>query len=207
MSTLPAAPRTRAEQFQFLRDAHDGPNVWHGQCLRLTHEAPGIPAGVPTALAAAIMVPQADRVHQVHNFRRGMSLFYDDPADDNPFAHVGTVAGWFTKQPTGNLHDVALWSSDILRDGGVDLVRADLITTAWGDPYLYASRSLNGYALPGYHQDTTKPLTIGQNLDAAIDAVRRALRFHRAKGHPLRAAALAADLAELKQTRAKYPNP
>lgn len=48
------------------------------------------------------------------------------------------------------------------------------------------------------------PGHVGHALDHAIADVRKALRRHRAAGHTAIARALAADLAELKATRAKY---
>jgi hypothetical protein len=91
------------------------------------------------------------------------------------------------------------------------LVRASRFPDDWNAPFWFAAISLNGFMLPGYKDPRatpdSPPPTIGHNLDDAIDAVRRAIRAQRAAGHPRRADALARDLAELKQTRAKYPRP
>jgi hypothetical protein len=207
---LPAAPRTRAEQFQFLRDAHDGPLEWHALCLSLARQAPGLPGGIPSAHAAALMTPQAHRVHDVSKLRRGMVIYYADFNDDNPFDHVDTMAGWHTPSPTHDLHDTATWTNDIVRDGGVDLVRGDLVPQEWGDPFWFGAISLSGFMLPGYEDPRAPqptPLTIGQNLDDAIMAVRRGIRFHRREEHPKRVAALVKDLTELQETRKQFPRP
>jgi hypothetical protein len=139
-----------------------------------------------------------------------MAVYYADFNDDNPFDHVDTMAGWHTKQPTGNLHDTATWSNDIVRDGGVDLVRGDLVPAEWGDPFWFGAVSLNGFMLPGYEDPRAPaptPATIGHNLDDAIMAIRRGIRAHRAAGHPRRVAALLKDLAALQETRSHFPRP
>jgi hypothetical protein len=206
MVDLPDAPRTRSEQFGFLRAAHDGPHVWHRECLSLTRQAPGIPGGIPSARAAMLMVPTSDRIHHVHGLRRGMVLFFDDPNDDNPFGHVVTVAGWHTTQPTDSLDDVLTWSADVPHDAGeVGLVRASFFTSQWGVPMVYGSTSLNGFDLPGYGRAATTPVrqapSLQDTLDAAITAVRHGIRAQRQKGHQRKVRALTRDLRELQDTR------
>jgi hypothetical protein len=211
VSTIPPAPRTREQQFTFLRDAHNGPEVWERACLSLARQAPGLPGGIPSAHAAALLTPTAHRIHDVSRIRRGMVIYFANFHDDNPEDHVVTAAGWHQGQVTDSLADVLAWSNDIVRTGGVDLVRASRFPDDWNAPFWFAAISLNGFMLPGYKDPRatpdSPPPTIGHNLDDAIDAVRRAIRAQRAAGHPRRADALARDLAELKQTRAKYPRP
>lgn len=217
----PNAPRTQAEQFAFLRAAHDGPLVWRRLCQSLARQAPGLPAVYPSALSAAMATPESRRVYDVADLRRGMVAFFDDPNDSNPHAHVATVAGWATGART--LDALATWTNDARRTGGVDLVRASFYPDQWGDKFLFGATWLNGYDLPRYDSDAPTPdpkrPTIGANLDHAIADLRRAVRHHRAKRaaaladgrqdaarrHQAVVRALVEDLRELRETRRRYP--
>lgn len=203
---LPDAPATRAEQFQFLRDAHDGPPVWGALCLSLARQAPQLPPVYPSARAAADAVPVSQRITRVGALRRGMVAFFGSPTDSNPYDHVVTVAGWATPDPTDSLDDLLVWTNDALRPGGVDLVRASFFPEHWGDPLMFGSTSVNGYDLPGYdHGEARTPGHIGVRLDAAMRSIRRAIAHHRAHGHRRIVAALTRDLAELRETRTLFP--
>lgn len=203
---LPDSPRTRAEQMAFLRDAHKGPLVWRRLCQSLTRQAPGLPAVYGSARAALLAMPTTYRVTHIEDLRRGMSLGFGTPTDDNPFDHIVTVAGW-DKEPSDNLDDLFTWTNDALRPGGVDLVRASFFPEHWGDPFMWGGTSLNGYDLPGYQRPkpTPPPVTVGARLDHAIADLRKAIRHHRAAGHPAIVNALVRDLRELKETRARFP--
>lgn len=206
MST-PNAPRTREEQFSFLREQIAGPAKWRALCLSLARQAPGLPAIYPSAKAAMDATPTARR-HPLAQAKRGMVAYFDDPNDSNPFAHIVTVSGWDGSGRT--LDDLLVVSNDAKRTGGVDVVRASFFPAHWGDPFKFATDWLNGYDLPGYDVDA-KPTpapgreTIGKNLDHAIADLRRAIRAHRAAGHKAAVKALSADLAELMETRKRFP--
>lgn len=224
MST-PNAPATRHDQFQFLRDAHHGPLTWHALCLSLARKAPGLPPVYPSARAAMEATPRKRR-HPLIKATRGMVAYFSDPNDSNPYDHITTVAMWdgcraclshddavfyddSAHKHSGDLSDLLVWSNDAVRDGGVDMVRASFFPTTWGDPFTFASDWLNGFDLPGY--DIDKPIlapdrgpTLGANFDHAIADVRRALRYHREKGHKAIVAALARDLARMKAHRATF---
>lgn len=201
---LPDAPATRPEQFQFLRDAHDGPLIWKGFCLRLAREAAQLPAVHPSALAAAHATPAAHRVREVSGLRRGMVAYFDDPRDGNPFAHVATVAGWDGGKVTDSLDDVLMWSNDAARTGGVDMVRGSFFPEKWGDAFMFGATSLNGFDLPGYNNGAPRLASLAGALDRAIADLRRAIREHRAAGHHRLVAALSRDLDEVKQTRDRF---
>lgn len=213
MTDLVAA-HTRQEQFQFLRDAHDGPLTWKGYCQRLAREAAGTPAVYPSALTSAHATPEAERVYHVRDLRRGMVAYFDDPHDSNPYAHVVTVAGWRDHTPTDDLADLLVWSNDAARTGGVDLIRASFFpgtSPGWGDPFLFGATSINGYDLPGYGAGAPRPVTLGETYDRAINSVRRAIRHHRRKQaeDPTRRRAaiikaLTTDLARMKETRKRF---
>lgn len=200
----PDAPVSMGDQFQFLRDAHDGPPVWRGYCLRLARMAPRLPAVHPSAVAAQQATPRRNRVHDIQDLRRGMVAYFDDPNDSNPYGHIVTVAGWVNQEPTDSLDDLLCWSNDAARTGGVDLVRASFFPAAWGDEFQFGATSLNGYDLPGYQAGVRRHALIGDALDQAIRDIRAAMREHRAAGHTRLVNALARDLAELKQTRARF---
>lgn len=172
--TLPDAPSTRAEQFAFLRKAHDGPNVWRALCLSLARQAPGLPAVNPSARAAAEATPKAHRVPKVADLRRGMVAYFDDPNDSNTFGHIVTVAGWAGKGRT--LNDLLVWSNDAARSGGVDMVRGSFFPTHWGDDFQFGAISLNGYMLPGYGTPAPSPGLPVVSLSAVRDAAKHPRR-------------------------------
>ncbi|UQS95202.1 cell wall-associated hydrolase [Pseudanabaena phage Pam4] len=224
--TAPSAPHTRAEQFQFLRDAADGPLVWLALCQSLVRQAAGLPAVYPSAIAAQNATPQAFRVHDVADLARGMVAFYDDPQDTNPYGHVVTVAGWHgcegcprnapdpaDHKHTGLLSDVLVWSNDAARKGGVDLVRANFFPDRWGDRFQFGATWLNGYMLPGYPvEEPPEPTpapepTVGGRLDRAIETLKAARRYHREQGNDRIVRALSRDLKELRETRQKFGGP
>jgi hypothetical protein len=221
--STPNAPRSRPEQFAFLREQIAGPLKWKGLCLSLARQAPGLPAIYPSALSAQHATPQARR-YPLAEARRGMVAYFDDPDDSNPFGHIVTVAGWDGEGR--DLDDLITVSNDAKRTGGVDVVRASFFPAHWGDSFVFATDWLNGYDLPGYDADKPTPAkpapgreTIGDNLDHAIRDIRREVRRHRglreralAAGDRTKAVrlgrrvrALSRDLAELVETRKRFP--
>lgn len=202
MAGMAHSPANRAQQFAFLRDAHEGPDVWRGLCQSLARQAARLPAVAPSAAAAAAMTPARLRVHDIADVRRGMVAFWGTPHDDNPFDHVTTVAGF---DGPHTLDAMLNWTNDAVEAGSVDLVRGSFFPDRWGDPFMFAAPVLNGFWLPGYGPEPDAP-GIGPNLDAAIAAqregiaaVRKAIRHHRAAKHPKRVAALADNLAEMRE--------
>lgn len=202
MST-PTSPRTREQQFAFLRDAHDGPPNWRALCLSLARQAAGLPAVYPSARAAMEATPSTYR-RTLAQAERGMVAYFADPTDGNPYDHIVTVAGW--AQGPRTLDNLLVWSNDAARSGGVDLVRASFFPSRWGDPFAFATPWLNGYLLPGFgagsapeepaKPDPNRP-TLGANYAAAIEDVTRALRRHRKAGHLQLAARLERDLERM----------
>ena len=205
MST-PNAPRTRAEQFAFLRNAQAGPLVWKRLCLSLARQAPNLPAIYPSARSAMLATPK-DRRYPLTEARRGMVAYFADPNDSNTADHIVTLAGWEGKART-DLDDLLTYTNDAKRTGGVDVVRASFFPANWGDPFIFATDWLNGYDLPGYDDDVPKPApgreTLGGNYAHAIEDVRRALRYHRAAGNTRLVALLADDLRRMKAKAAQY---
>lgn len=203
------SPATRAEQFAFLRKAHEGPDKWFRLCQSLTRQAAQLPAVAPSAAAAAAMVPKSLRVFDLADMRRGMAVFWGRPDDSNPSDHVTTLAG-FTSGPR-NLDHMLNWTNDAVAPGSVDLVRGSFFPSRWGVPLMFASPTLNGYWLPGFgpsedpKPQPIDPAGIGANLDDAIRSIRKAIDYHERLNHPKRVKALREDLAELRETRKRFP--
>lgn len=208
MNAFPVAPATRDEQFAWYRARAAGPAVWHDHCLSACRQAPGLPAVAPSAHAAAVMTPTAHRVTRVRDLRRSMVVYWANFQDDNPDDHVTTVAGWRTPEPTDDVDDLLTWTTDV-PTGGISLVRGSYFPEHWDAPFWMGGISLNGFYLPGFGppEPPPAPAHLGAQFDVAITAVRRSLAYHRAHHHPARVAALVKDLAELKETRAKFPRP
>src|SRR5690349_4041738 len=87
------APRSTKEAAAFLREAHNGPLVWDGLCLKLQRMARGLPAVYPSAIAAQLATPISERVYRQEDLRRGMVAFSDDPRDSSIFGHIYFIAG------------------------------------------------------------------------------------------------------------------
>lgn len=211
MSGLPHAPHTRQEQFQFLRDAHAGPDVWRRLCLSLARQAAGLPVVAPSAAAAAAMTPKHLRITDLSKVTRGMVAYWGTPTDDNPSDHITTVTGW-DDNGGRTLDDMLNWTNDAKAPGSVDLVRGSFFPARWGDPFMFASPVLGGFWLPGFgpQEPVEKPRpvpSIGPLLDQAMAALRKEIRLHREAGHPIRVKALTEDLRELRETRRRFPRP
>lgn len=207
MVNLPNAPRTRQQQFQFLRDAHAGPDVWKRLCLSLARQAPGLPAVFPTANAAAHGTPQANRVTKVADLRRGMVAYFGKPGDANPADHIVTVAGWRDPKAKRDLDNLLTWTNDAVDPGSVDLVRASFFPEKWDAPFMWGATSLNGFDLPGYDTGRPKPspASVGPAFQAAMQELRKEIRKQRRLGHTGLVNALVKDLEEMKETRRRFP--
>lgn len=204
--TTPNAPRTRPQQFAFLREQVAGPLKWRRLCLSLARQAPRLPAIYPSARAAMLATPK-DRRYPLAEARRGMVAYFSDPNDSNTADHIVTLAGWDGKQR--DLDDLLTFTNDAKRSGGVDVVRASFFPQHWGDPFVFATDWLNGYDLPGYDDDA-KPTpapgreTLGANYDHAIEDLRREMRKQRAAGNTTLVNMLAKDLAHMKRAAARF---
>lgn len=107
---------------------------WLNLCLMLARSAYDVPA----------LYGQADQAWAATRFRTepqprppaGWLVWWDrpgHPAKDGDAGHVAVSAG-----------DGLVWSNDARRRGGVDLVRIDAITRAWGMARVGDSRDVNG---------------------------------------------------------------
>lgn len=202
------APRTGEDALAWYRAQHaQDTRDWRRKCLAAARTARGLPAVYPTANAAAHATPLNERVTDLSRIRRGMVAFYGDPNDDNPADHIVTVAGW--DGPRTTLANLRVWSNDTRNStpGSLNLVAGDFFPRHWGDPFMFAAGWLNGYNfadLDAARVPAPPANPLGADFDAAIAALRKAIRGHRANGHKRITAALVTDLNELLETRAKY---
>lgn len=203
------APRTGNEACAYYRQQiTSGSTAWLRRCLALARIARGLPAVYPTANAAALATPKAERVHDIGALRRGMVVYYGTPDDDNPADHIGTVAGWQGNKITGKLADLLVLSNDVVagKPGAVGLVHGDYFPRNWGDPLMFGATWLNGYNFADLDAGKVIPPRnpLGSDFDAAEASLRKAIRRHRESGHTRIVAALSRDLAEMVQTRREF---
>lgn len=206
--TTPNAPRRGSEAVAYLKAQRDSNTTkWDGLCLSLARHARGIPALYPSALAAAHATPVTERVKYWPHLKMGHVVYFDDPDDNNPYAHIATVAGW--NGPRTDPDNCILGSNDVRGPDGnlVGFVPLTWFKKHWGDSFLFGAGWLNGYNFRELDAGTAvvKPHA-GPELDAAIASLEKAIRRHRAAGgRTTLVNALVKDLAELKETRTRFP--
>lgn len=103
---------------------------WHDLCLKFVRTVLQVPAKAPRAIDAWHAVPDG---HQ-HGW-------YNPPAGVPVFWSGGSSGAGHVALADGHGH---VYSSDILRDGKVDLVPIATIHAKWGLTYLGWTESLNG---------------------------------------------------------------
>lgn len=168
------APGSSADAAQFMQLQHKtGSRDWFRKCLILQRSGRKIPAVAPTAIAAAHLVPESERVYKVKDFRHGMVAFSDDPFDSNTAGHVYYICG-------RNKDDVILtWSNDVKVSGGVDCVPLSFYQDHWGDKLLFAATNLNGYDFSDFNKPAV-PINryehLGDRYLAAIDDLKKIRR-------------------------------
>lgn len=113
---------------------HGGP-VWKGLCLRFVRTMYAVPSKYPTAISAWNGVPSKQR-HGWYNAPAGVPVFWS--GGSSGAGHVAIADG------TGKC-----WSSDILREGHVDLVPITLIASKWGLHFEGWTEQINGVTV--YH--------------------------------------------------------
>lgn len=117
-----------------------------GRCQQIVRTARNIGPGAPTALAAALATPRAERVYEVKRMHTGMVLYYDDPRDSNPSGHVVTIV---QEDPQRDADDISrlLVETNSVHAGQLTLVRGDFFLPSWGDAVQWAGKSINGVLL------------------------------------------------------------
>lgn len=204
------APHDTSEAAAFLRSAHDGPLTWFRSCLEVQRKARGLPPVYPSAAAAAAATPEEDRVYNLDEVKRGMVMFFDDIHDSNTAGHIVFACG---RDAHSN---ILTWTNDAVREGGIDVVQSDFFPRHWGDPFLFAATSLNGYKFPDFHAapatppPASKPETsvgtghLGANFTSAMDALQVAIDHHKRKGHDQLVRVLERDLKRMQHQAARF---
>lgn len=181
-----------AQTFKVLRDQHNGSLVWKAKCLMQTRLARNIPAVYPSALSAALATPESDRIYQLNALRRGMVGYCDDPNDGNPYGHIFTIAG---RNSEG---EILCWTNDMVRTGGVDLVRFSDFKTKWGDTFQFGAISLNGYEFPDFVAKPKVP-KFNQKYKDAIELLKKERDWHKRKGNTKIVAMLERDIDRMQR--------
>lgn len=175
-----------------------------GMCLKVVRYARNIPAKYPSALAAALATPLAFRV-RMGNLKPGHVIYYDDPNDDNPFGHVGTVR-WVAPRIL-SLADVVIETNSVKANELVK-VRGDFFPKNWGDKFQWGASWLNGQQLLMPATPTpVAPAPRAPRMAVVREAIEEITRFrdiHAKAGHTRIADALTRDIAELRETVKKY---
>lgn len=199
------APRSTEQAADFLNKAHSGPSKWRSMCLSLQRQARGLPAVYPSAISAMHATPQAERVTSLHNLRRGMIAYSDDPNDSNRFGHIYFIAGWFGKS-MDNPDNLMTWTNDARRSGGVDMVPITFYRKNWGDTFQFGATWLNGFDFSEFNVAAPKPIEVhlGENYAHAIKDLEAAIQNHSAKKHTGLVDLLKKDLAHMKDVQKTY---
>lgn len=153
-----------------------------GMCLKICRTARGIPAVYGTAKAAQDATPSSKRVFRVRDLRRGMILYFDDPADSNKAGHVASMRGRVKGFDPDSLHDVLLETNSV-KKGELVVVRGTYFMQHWGDPFQFGAKWLNGFDLdyPSGQSRVAKFKDGGPQwhvgfLDAAVNAGRKGIK-------------------------------
>ncbi len=196
---LPQAPKTAAEAAEFLRLEHtSGSLEWKRLCLKLQRTARGLPAVYPSALSAAMAVPESKRIKR-EDLRRGMVAYSDNPNDANPFGHIYYIAG---RDANGR---ILTWTNDALRAGGVDIVPLDFYEERWGYSFMWGAEELNGYDIGReYERPEPKHPTLGKNYAEAVKLIEKSIKYHKDAGHPRLVKALRKDLEIMKARQEQF---
>lgn len=116
-----------------VADVADDRDSWYQLCLKFVRTVLGAPGGVADARAAYRMGGGAAASDTVDVPPPGVPVYWDTGAH----GHVALSAG-----------SGYVWSNDIRRKGGIDLVPISEITNTWHAPYLGFQTTLNGQQLP-----------------------------------------------------------
>jgi hypothetical protein len=122
----------RKQALDFARSQHlDGADIWANLCQKFVRISLGAGPGEPSAHAAWVHLPEADR-HGVGGKHppAGVPVYF---RLHTPFWHAALSAG-----------KGLIWSTDILRRGHVDKVTIGYLERRWHADYLGWAESING---------------------------------------------------------------
>lgn len=172
----------------------------NGRCLQVCRTARNIPAMYPSALAAQVATPKANRITTLNAIKRGMVMYFDDPKDSNPYGHIVTVQSRAATVKT--LDDIVVWTNSV-KSGALVKVRASYFLPHWGDSFQFASNVLNGVPLlldPAAPKPGPLAGRHGDRMREAIADLKALIEEHERANHPRLVTALKRDLAELRET-------
>lgn len=166
------APRNTEEAAAYLRRLHETDNRnYLRRCLVVQREARGIPALMPTALAAAHLTPESERIYDVKDWRRGMVGYCDDPNDSNTAAHIFYIIG------RNKSDQILTWSNDVKDPGAIDLVRLNFYKERWGDDTMFAATWLNGYDFSDFNKPPKPEKDFNTLGDRYADAIEQLIKI------------------------------
>lgn len=176
---------TKTDPFAFAQAQHERPSQnWHGWCLVFVHDAFGVPARYPSAAAAWINAAHKHPETDPHKIPRGVPVFW--AGGSHGYGHVAVSRG-----------DGTCWTTDLIRDGQVDVAPIELVRERWGLTLVGWTEDLNGVTV----WTPPKPAGPGPNVQAAIDATKQAQGWAKVHHRPGRVRQLGAALAALVKIR------
>jgi hypothetical protein len=201
--------RTTPETLAWYRENGSNPPINpDGMCLSMCRRARNIPPKYPSALSAQEATPEEYRFYNLDEVKRGMVMYFDDPADSNPYGHIVTVAG--RVKGTTDRNDpskILVWTNSVVR-GELVVVRANYFWKYWGDQFQFAATWLNGEEIDDLQPPEPRPprqfptvkSTI-ENITDAINELNSAIIYHESRKHPRIVMALKRDRNHLRQVR------
>jgi hypothetical protein len=192
--------RNTPETLHFLKSEHDMHTTrWPALCLKLQRSARNLPGVFPSAFAAMQGTPMSDRVHDPDEIQAGMVGYADDPNDSNKFGHIFCFR---VKQADGTW---LVWTNDAFGRGGVYCVDWQWFKRHWGDDFVFASKSLNGFGLilpkaVERKNPSPKPRlkATPDNLDYAVHRLQKSKAYHQKHDHPRYVKALDKEIADIR---------
>lgn len=165
------APQDSEAAARYLRLQHTTESDdWFRKCLVLQRTARGIPALAPSAIAAAALTPESERVYLIDDLRRGMVGYCDDPYDSNASGHIFYILG------RDKENRILTWSNDVKGTGKVDVVYLDFYKARWGDTFQFGATWLNGYDFSDFNKPA-EPVkhfsSLGDRYLSAIDDLKK----------------------------------
>ncbi len=191
------APADTEDAAKFLHTEDlQNDDSWFRKCLSLQRHGRGLPAVYPTALSAAMATPKSERILNIKDLRRGMVAYSYDPRISGTAGHIFFVNGWTTKKD-----ELLTTTNDAVAPGQVSVVPFSFYKEHWGHTFQFGATWLNGYDFSDFNKppQPTKPGTLGERYEQAIEDLRKIEHQKRAKGFNKLADAIHRDIVRMER--------